>query len=333
MTSQKHTLHTNDTQPEVWLPTTIQQDSQNTSSSFEMLMLPKNSAGQCYTITSLYADQQFILYKILQKVHEWLYSDNLETFIPLRCTIMGQGGSGKSVLLNTITSVMRRLFQRNDVIKVACPTGTAAFNANGETLHRLTLQGIGSEYKPNTLPQSKQAILKERFKHLLCLIIDERSLLTSKLLGTTAQIISETIFHGANSNDLFGGLPVLILVGDDYQLPGISEGAFHALQSIKGSKMTQKGRQIFLECSGTVFQLKANRRVNDNKQHDKDILARLRTGENILDSDLQKLQSLHINNIRKCHGTAALKKLNSTQYIYSTQTRNDTNTTLKNSSL
>jgi hypothetical protein len=36
----------------------------------------------------------------------------------------------------------------------------------------------------------------ERFRHLLCLIIDERSLLTSKLLGTTAQIISETIYDG-----------------------------------------------------------------------------------------------------------------------------------------
>ena len=74
----------------------------------------------------------------------------------------------------------------------------------------------------------------------------------------TAQIISETIFHGANSNKLFGGLPVLILVGDNYQLPGISEGAFHALHNIIGSKMTQKGHEIFLQCSEVVFQLKAN---------------------------------------------------------------------------
>ena len=158
---------------------------------------------------------------------------------------MGQGGSGKSILLNTITSVLRCVFQHNDVVRIACPTGTAAFNVNGETLHRLTLQGIGCEYKPNSLSQTKQTILKERFKHLVCLIIDERSLLTSKLLGTTAQIISETFFHGANNNELFGGLPVLILAGDNYQLPGISKGAFHTLHNNNGSKMTQKGREFF----------------------------------------------------------------------------------------
>ena len=103
------------------------------------------------------------------------------------------------------------------------------------------LQGIGSEYHPNTLLQGKQTILKEHFQHFLCLIIDERSLLSSKLLGSTAQIISETIFQGSNIDDHFGGLPVLILDGDNNQLPDIGKGTFQVIQGIQGSKMTQKG--------------------------------------------------------------------------------------------
>lgn len=290
--------------PNSWLTWKIKETS--TSSD---LVLPKNHAGQNYDINALYADQQFILYQVLRKIHEWLYCDDLSNFQPLRCTIIGQGGSGKSVLLNTITTVLRRLFQLNDVVRVACPTGTAAFNANGETLHRLTLQGIGSEYLPNTLSDTKQNILRGRFKHLLCLVIDERSLLTSKLLGSTSQIISETIFDGSNINDLWGGLPVLILSGDDYQLPGTGEGAFQAMHSTKGSKMTQKGRDVFLQCSDIVYKLSTSRRINDSQQHDKDLLNRLRTGDNILDIDLQKLQSLHLNNICNRHGPTTIANI------------------------
>ena len=127
MVLQNRALQTQHTLPEQWLTTSIQ-ESQNTSCN-STLSLPKNSIGQLYTIDSLHKDQQFILCQILQKLHEWLHCDNLKNFKPLRCTIMGQGGSGKSVLLNTITSVVRNLFQRNDVIKIACPTRTAAFNA------------------------------------------------------------------------------------------------------------------------------------------------------------------------------------------------------------
>jgi hypothetical protein len=293
-----------DIPPESWLTWKIKESS--TSSD---LVLPKNPAGQNYDINALYSDQQFILYQVLSKIHEWLYCDDLSSFQPLRCTIIGQGGSGKSVLLNTITTVLRQLFQLNDVVRVACPTGTAAFNANGETLHRLTLQGIGSEYMPNTLSDAKQSILRGRFKHLLCLIIDERSLLTSKLLGSASQIISETIFEGSNINDLWGGLPVLILSGDDYQLPGTGEGAFQAMHSTKGSKLTQKGRDVFLQCSDIVYKLSTSRRINDSQQNDKDLLNRLRTGDNILDIDLQKLQSLHLNNIRTRHGPTTIANI------------------------
>jgi hypothetical protein len=58
----------------------------------------------------------------------------------------------------------------------------------------------------------------QEVSHMLCLIIDERSLLSASDLGEKR--IKGTIHNSmGNLNEYFGGLPVLILVGDDYQLP------------------------------------------------------------------------------------------------------------------
>lgn len=159
--------------------------------------------------------------------------------------------------------------------------------------------------------RQKKASLCRKLKHLLCLIIDERSLLTSKLLGTTTQVISETIFDGSNIDEPIGGLPVLLLVGDDYQLPGITEGAIEARDRYNGTKMTQRGRSIFVECAKTVFKLSVIRRVQDNKQEDRDLMQRVRKGTCITDEDVLKLQSLHLDNIGYLHGLDTVKKIKS----------------------
>ena len=57
--------------------------------------------------------------------------------VTARLTMSGAGGSGKSVLINTIASVVRKAFGRSDAVHVCGPTGSAAFNAGGVTMHRL----------------------------------------------------------------------------------------------------------------------------------------------------------------------------------------------------
>ena len=294
--------------PGDWLATKVTKFKNNLDTQ---LLIPRNSLGNAYDIHSLYHDQKFILASVFSKVRQWLECNTFEQFVPLRCTILGQAGSGKSVLINTITSTMRSLFGYNNVLKVGCPTGTSAFNAFGETLHQLTCQGIGSEYTPNSMTDTKRQLLTSRYKHLLCLIIDERSLLTSRLLGTTAQVISETIFHGCNSEQLWGGLPILILAGDDYQLPGIHEGAFEVHSRTTASKMTQLGRRTFVECASTAFQLRTIRRVSDKKQDDKDLLSRIRLGDSIHDANVDKIQALHLDNIRNLHGPSMVAEIES----------------------
>jgi predicted GTPase len=57
-------------------------------------------------------------------------------FKPLRMTIMGCGGTGKSVLINTLVTCIRKIFDDNDSVFVTAPTGAAAYNVGGSTIHR-----------------------------------------------------------------------------------------------------------------------------------------------------------------------------------------------------
>jgi hypothetical protein len=63
--------------------------------------------------------------------------NNDTKYKPLRATVMGCGGTGKSFIINTIISIVRNMTHLNDFILVGAPTGGAAFYIQGSTLHRL----------------------------------------------------------------------------------------------------------------------------------------------------------------------------------------------------
>ena len=203
------------------------------------------------------------------------------------------------------------MFNSNKVCKTAAPTGVAAYNAGGETLQRMTCRGIESNYEPGSMKTEQRKKLLARFETLLCLIIDERSMMNSSLFGCTAQIMSETIFEGTmlDTLDLWGGLPILIIAGDDYQLASMYQGAIECLKRRDGNKMTEKGRQCFRECARTVFELFRSRRIADDNEDDKAILGALRIGEEINDEQVDKLLSLHLDAIKSKHGPEVVKEI------------------------
>jgi hypothetical protein len=51
-------------------------------------------------------------------------------------------------------------------------------------------------------------------------------MLSSKVLGAAERNIRQTVYNGQNSQEIWGGIPAVILFGDDYQLwPVIEDGA------------------------------------------------------------------------------------------------------------
>ena len=94
---------------------------------------------------------------------------------PLRLIISGTAGTGKSYLVHCL-----RLLLRNQVCVVA-PTGDAAYNVDGRTLHSLLYLPNKGEFKDlqgDLLNKLLQSLAVVRY-----IIIDEMSMVGRKLFG------------------------------------------------------------------------------------------------------------------------------------------------------
>jgi hypothetical protein len=152
---------------------------------------------------------------------------------------MGCGGTGKSFIIDTIISFIRIMTQMNDTVKVEAPSGAAAYNVQGSTLH--CLLGISVSRPEENFTGTALENLQECLKHLLCLIIDERSMLSSKVLNAAERNVQHSVYKGQNGGEIWGGVPVVLLFGDDYQLfPVIEEGAIQGYYSKKKLKVPQQ---------------------------------------------------------------------------------------------
>ena len=305
--------------PEDWLNLQCQNfDKQENNTDCQTLNLPLKSDGSQYRIEDLYDDQLSVVLIILDKILEWIQCEDLTAFKPLRLTINGPAGTGKTVVINTVVSIIRNLFKENEVVRVCAPTGIAAFNAGGETLHHLLKNKAGMDtYTPCSMSEDKRTFLAKKLRNLLCLIIDERSLLDSTQLGISEQMISETIFNGQMSEFSWGNLPVLVLVGDDYQLPGISDGAFDCLTSKHGNKIKNRGRVILQECASFVATLKTSKRVQEKQADDKKLLSKLRVASDLNNKEIERLLGLHISSIKAKHGPKVVEDIeNKSMYLF-----------------
>ena len=96
------------------------------------ILVKKDNSEYC--LDDLNEEQQLIDLCALEAVVEFLTND--PTYKPLRATVVGCGGTGKSFIINTLISLVRKYTGLNDTVKVAAPTGGAAYNIGGCTLHR-----------------------------------------------------------------------------------------------------------------------------------------------------------------------------------------------------
>ncbi len=77
-----------------------------------------------------------------------------------------------------------------------------------------------------SMTETTKEHLKSQLSNLLCLMIDEQSMLSSIILAVTERNIRECAFRGQNSKEVWGEVPVVLLFRDDFQLfPVKDEGA------------------------------------------------------------------------------------------------------------
>ena len=119
--------------------------------------------------------------------------------------ITGKAGTGKSTLLGHFRDTTKKR------IVVLAPTGVAAVNVGGQTIHSFF------RFPPHILdPSSIKLRPSKIFKQLEALVIDEVSMVSANLMDA----IDAALRKARYSRELFGGVQ-LILFGDLYQLPPI----------------------------------------------------------------------------------------------------------------
>uniref|UniRef100_A0A7C4AJF6 AAA family ATPase n=1 Tax=Thermodesulfovibrio aggregans TaxID=86166 RepID=A0A7C4AJF6_9BACT len=122
--------------------------------------------------------------------------------------ITGRAGTGKSTFL--------RYFKENTKkeIAVLAPTGVAAVNVRGQTIHSFF------NFKPDITPHKVKEIKPKNtnlYKKLDSIIIDEISMVRADLLDCVDSFLK---IHGRMKKRPFGGIQ-MIFIGDLYQLPPV----------------------------------------------------------------------------------------------------------------
>jgi hypothetical protein len=147
-----------------------------------VLNIPKKTNGEECTLERLIGDQREAMGYILNKTCKCsCHIRRMQECNPLWLTVSGAGGSSKSVLINTIASVLQKAFGCSNAVHVCRPTGSAAFNAGGVATHRLF--GIAKMCTSSNLNANKQKKLLQDFGNATCLVVDERSMMSAELLG------------------------------------------------------------------------------------------------------------------------------------------------------
>ena len=213
-------------------------------------------------VTGLNEDQ-LIAYTIIHNhLHQHLQGVNPK---PLHMLIVSQGGTGKSALLNAVTS----LFEAEDVSSLLAKTATSGVAASlikGSTIHWWA--GI-----PIKTPKSNQWATHPRPDMADCrranilgkllLTVNEMSLLMTDNLLLILQVTSiiKSINPSIDSTIPFGGLSI-VMIGDFHQFPPVGKAnrvLFSRRAPLQHSKV---GRNLYLQFE-TVVKLNKQMQIKD----------------------------------------------------------------------
>ena len=182
--------------------------------------------------------------------------------------INGEGGTGKSYLINAIRSYLRGKSE------ITATTGKAAFNVNGITIHSFLKLPVG-RVVPKDLAGQSLHMLQMNLLSVEYIIIDEYSMLGQVAMGW----IDRRCRQATGLKDtLFGGKSI-ILIGDPGQLPPVAD---KPLYHEKPSNPVGDQGYLAYKMFDKVVILDVNQRVRGSEEDQtifKGILSRLRSGE------------------------------------------------------
>jgi ATP-dependent DNA helicase PIF1 len=162
--------------------------------------------------------------------------------------ITGKAGTGKSTLLELWRG------QTLKRVAVLAPTGVAALNVRGQTIHSF----FG--FKPDVTPESVRKLGKARgaaadraalYRNLDAIVIDEVSMVRADLMDCVEKFLR---LNGPRPRERFGGMQ-MIFIGDLYQLPPVVTGQERGLFAPDPRSLARPGRASSFSVSAATAAL------------------------------------------------------------------------------
>ncbi|RDB27295.1 ATP-dependent DNA helicase PIF1 [Hypsizygus marmoreus] len=182
--------------------------------------------------------------------------------------IQGQGGTGKSLLINTITKTFSELGISHRLAKTAS-SGVAASLIGGETSHGwagIPIRPSGNGDWTEKGSKTSQAKRIQNIKDRMMLLHDEVSMTTKEILCLLSQAVGKA-FTGefnAGATKTFADELDVILFGDFHQFPPVKNpgGALYCDRPNTDKPRALIGREIYLQFEKVVI-LKEQNRIRD----------------------------------------------------------------------
>ena len=221
---------------------------------------------------------------------------NNEDINPYRIFLSGPGGVGKSHVIKLIQSDMQKILRLSHRVRptdvtvlVTAPTGVAAYNVDGMTIHSaLLLKVSGSKNAASPLTFDKLNTLRSKLENLTLIIIDEISMVGTDMLLNIHHRLNK--IKGTSGNDVWFGNTCILACGDLYQLPPVQQRFIFNPVSDAMAKMHGSG-SIFMD-EFYLHELTEIMRQKDDLSF-ANMLGRIRTGK-YNENDIRMLKSREI---------------------------------------
>lgn len=226
--------------------------------------------------------------------------------VPLYNFLSGGAGVGKSVLLRTLYQALLKYYNKNpgenpddEKILLCAPTGKAAHNIGGRTIHAAfgIPVGKGFQYKPLDMQQLNT--LRSRYQHLKMVFIDEVSMVGRNMFNFINLRLQEIV----GTNALFGRVSV-IAFGDLFQLKPVMDSWIFC-KTTAGCSLNNIASNIWTD-NFYLYELAEIMRQKDDLEF-AELLNRLREGNHSTE-DIEKLETRCICR-EECQQSEAIGKL------------------------
>ncbi|XP_073231632.1 uncharacterized protein [Porites lutea] len=281
-----------------WLQESIKADEERETESRD-LDLPQVCP------LSLNENQKAIVGLVLHTLFNFV--ENTEYYHPLRLVVSGTAGTGKSYVIKCLQRLVRQVFEANDAIQVITPTGNAAYLVQGSTAHSfLGVRTGGRSCNELTVPTGPLLEkIQKKCENLKVLVGDERSMFGRTTMGWMEQHARYAINKGVNADELWGGIPVAVFMGDDVQLPPVCDTP--VCISDCRSAPSNHGRLVWTMFDSAV-ELTQIIRQNESEQQLRDVLMSLRN-YTTTPQQIHWLQQFQWHNLRMSHGPELLARM------------------------